>query len=67
MLPNSIFSVLANAKAIFEMLKMTDKYAFLREKTCTIKKNAVPLRKFSDKPMRTFSMRTFSHGAIIVR
>jgi hypothetical protein len=23
-------------KARFEMLKMTDKYAFLREKTCTI-------------------------------
>ena len=31
MLPNSIFSVPTNAKAIFEMLKMTDIYAFFMQ------------------------------------
>ena len=64
---STVYLAFLRTRAIFEMLKMTDIYAFLREKTCTIKKNAVPLRKISDKPMRTFSMRTFSHGAIIVR
>ena len=54
-----------NATVIFEMLKMTDKCVFFDKKTCTYAFFVVPLRKISDKLMRIFSMRTFSHNAII--
>lgn len=53
-----------NAKVIFEMLKMTDKCVFFDKKLAHMH-FVVPLRKISDKLMRIFSMRTFSHSAKI--